>query len=241
MANNRDAFLQNLAAKYGRPVKTKADPIPEWVVDFPKTRLANESRAKLLESYIEYCRTVGIDIQVCRPDNLAQSLTEITESFTDGKIIINDDKRLHEAGVTASLKTKFGDSEVWVWSGDKGRENIAVAANCNIGIVHAEAGLVESGSIILESDKLYGRSVSLLPRYTIVVLKASTVLPRMHQYATQLDARVQAGERTPSVVNIISGPSSTADIELIKVVGVHGPVGITYLIVDDENIINEAA
>ncbi|TGD57472.1 LUD domain-containing protein, partial [Escherichia coli] len=53
------------------------------------------------------------------------------------------------------------------------------------------------------------------------------------QLAERLHQKAQAGERMPSCINIISGPSSTADIELIKVVGVHGPVKAVYLIIED--------
>ncbi|RIY32942.1 hypothetical protein CKF54_03840 [Psittacicella hinzii] len=232
--NNRDEFLRSIALKYGREMKTTPDPIPEWVVNYPRTRLTEVSRTDLLSNYIEYCKTVGIDIQVTKPENLARTVVELSASFTDGKIILNDDKRLHDAGITQSLINHFGQEQIWVWDANKGRANLAFAATANIGIVHAECGLTESGSIVLESSPLYGRSVSLLPKYTVVVVKASTVLPRMHQYAIQIDERAKKGERTPSVINVISGPSSTADIELIKVVGVHGPVGISYVIVDDE-------
>ena len=51
--------------------------------------------------------------------------------------------------------------------------------------------------------------------------------------AKVLHKKAQQGERMPSCINIISGPSSTADIELIKVIGVHGPVAKIYLIIDD--------
>ncbi|RIY31716.1 hypothetical protein CJP74_06495 [Psittacicella melopsittaci] len=232
--NNRDEFLKSIALKYGREVKTAPDPIPEWVVNYPRTRLTDLPRNQLLSNYIDYCKTVGIDIQITTPENLARTMVELTSSYTEGKIILNDDQRLHQAGITQALIKQFGEDEIWVWDGKKGRANLAFAATANIGIVHAECGLTESGSIVLESSPNYGRSVSLLPKYTIVVLKSSTVLPRMHQYAVELDKRALKGERAPSVINVISGPSSTADIELIKVVGVHGPVGITYVIVDDE-------
>ncbi|WP_317853421.1 LutC/YkgG family protein [Escherichia fergusonii] len=75
--------------------------------------------------------------------------------------------------------------------------------------------------------------LSLLPESSIFVLRKSSILPRVAQLAEKLHQKAQAGERMPSCINIISGPSSTADIELIKVVGVHGPVKAVYLIIED--------
>ena len=86
---------------------------------------------------------------------------------------------------------------------------------------------------MLFSQAERGRSVSLLPEKSIVVVRKSKVLPRVAQLAKVLHDKAQQGERMPSCVNIISGPSSTADIELIKVVGVHGPVAKIYLVIDD--------
>ncbi|MCZ5895781.1 LUD domain-containing protein, partial [Escherichia coli] len=69
-----------------------------------------------------------------------------------------------------------------------------------------------SGQLLL---KKRGRSLSLLPEYSLFILRKSTILPRVAQLAEKLHQKAQAGERMPSCINIISGPSSTADIELI--------------------------
>ena len=120
-----------------------------------------------------------------------------------------------------------------VWDPAKGIENISQAEQAKVGVVYAEYGLTESGGVVLFSAAGRGRSLSLLPESSLFILRKSTILPRVAQLAEKLHQKAQAGERMPSCINIISGPSSTADIELIKVVGVHGPVKAVYLIIED--------
>ncbi len=87
--------------------------------------------------------------------------------------------------------------------------------------------------MVLFSAAGRGRSLSLLPESSLFILRKSTILPRVAQLAEKLHQTAQAGERMPSCINIISGPRSTADSELITVVGVHGPVKAGYLSIED--------
>ncbi|HFI3849612.1 TPA: lactate utilization protein C, partial [Escherichia coli] len=135
-----------------------------------------------------------------------------------------------ELGITERLQQ---ECNAVVWDPARGSENITQAEQAKVGVVYAEYGLTESGGVVLFSAPERGRSLSLLPESSIFVLRKSSILPRVAQLAEKLHQKAQAGERMPSCINIISGPSSTADIELIKVVGVHGPVKAVYLIIED--------
>ena len=100
-------------------------------------------------------------------------------------------------------------------------------------MVYAEYGLCETGGVVLFSSPLQGRAISLLPTTTVFVIYKSRLLYGVTQLAHVLRQRVQEGETLPSCINLIAGPSSTADIELIKVVGVHGPLNAVYVIIED--------
>ena len=41
-------------------------------------------------------------------------------------------------------------------------------------------------------------------------------------------------QKLPNYVGFITGPSRTADIECVGTVGVHGPIEVSIIVVDDE-------
>ncbi|NBI43319.1 lactate utilization protein C [[Haemophilus] felis] len=227
---NRENFLNKLAEKMGRPCQTVPAPMPKWVNNHPTTRLTDRTQEQLCNEFVDFSRVMMADVVIAKENELPQTMLDICEKYGGGKVIINNDKRLVELGITPILQAKF---DSYVWDFNAGDENIAKAEQANIGVVYGEYGLAESGGVVLFSDKEFGRSVSLLPEKSVVVLRKSSVLPRVAQLAKILHDKAQNGERMPSCVNIISGPSATADIELIKVVGVHGPVAKIYLLIDD--------
>ncbi|MGX2955710.1 LutC/YkgG family protein [Ursidibacter arcticus] len=227
---NRENFLNKLAERMGRPRQTVPAPMPELVNNHPMTRLTDRTQTELCDEFINFARVMMADVVIAKENELPTAILDICEKYGGGNIIINNDERLVELGVTPTLQAKY---ESYIWDLNQPQQNITQAEQANIGVVYGEYGLAESGGIVLFSDKDFGRSVSLLPEKSVVVLRKSKVLPRVAQLAKILHEKAQQGERMPSCVNIISGPSATADIELIKVVGVHGPVSKIYLVIDD--------
>ncbi len=228
---NREKFLNKLAAKMGRERKFVPDQMEEPVNNHPTTRLTHLSQNDLCNEFMNFAKVLLVDVVETKEAEVPQAILDVCEKYGAGNIVLNKDERLEALGVTSAVQAKYADSYIWDYSKDA--ENIAKSAAANIGIVHGEYGLAESGGIVLFATKDNGRSTSLLPTTSVVVVRKSKVLPRVAQLAQILHEKAQAGERMPSCVNIISGPSATADIELIKVVGVHGPVNKIYVVIDD--------
>jgi len=97
------------------------------------------------------------------------------------------------------------------------------------GITSTRGGIAETGALILWSSKEEPRLMSLVPPIHIAVLHADKI------YSTFLEAIQEenwAGSM-PTNAFLISGPSKTADIELVLAFGVHGPRELIVLLIDE--------
>lgn len=94
-----------------------------------------------------------------------------------------------------------------------------------VGITGAEAGIADTGTIVVRSGEGRSRLASLLPPVHVALLDAARIVPEMRAYFEALEARGGAAADVQSTSNLvfISGPSRTADIEQTLTLGVHGP------------------
>ena len=92
----------------------------------------------------------------------------------------------------------------------------------DIGITGVDYAIAETGSAVLLPRKGISRVVSLVPPVHIAVVESGQVLPSLDELFTLRRQDFLNGD-IGSYLNLISGPSRSADIEYQLVTGVHGP------------------
>ncbi len=88
-------------------------------------------------------------------------------------------------------------------------------------ITDCEALVARTGSVLLSSRQEQGRIASIFFPVHIVIAYASQLVADLPQALDLMKQRY--GSNLPSMINLNTGPSRTADIEKTLVVGVHGP------------------
>lgn len=101
----------------------------------------------------------------------------------------------------------------------------------DLGLTGAQAGVAETGTLVLVSDDERHRLVSLLPPVHVAVLERRALVPDLDA-ALALVWRGDA-HALARCITFVTGPSRTADIELQLVVGVHGPRELHVLILGE--------
>jgi len=109
------------------------------------------------------------------------------------------------------------------------------AARAELGVTGADFALAETGTLILLSGAGRPRSTSLLPATHVAVFDRSRLLESLEQVGIMLEALHADPARAMSgaMINFITGPSRTADIELTLTRGVHGPKEVHAVFVEE--------
>lgn len=97
-------------------------------------------------------------------------------------------------------------------------------------MTRAFAGVAESGTIIQISGPENPTTLNFLPEAHIVMLEASQLFGSYEEVWTRLRG-IMGESSMPRTVNMISGPSRTADIEQTIVRPAHGPKNMHVIIV----------
>lgn len=112
------------------------------------------------------------------------------------------------------------------------RELIEAAEQADVGITWVDYAIGYTGTLALFSGPTQGRSVSLLPTVHIALFSKQDLVPTMSTVMNDIIER-KGTNNIPAAIDFITGPSRTSDIEMDLSIGVHGPVKVWVIVLDD--------
>ena len=209
---SRDRILNRLHAA----VKQVSSPAAA-ASGLPFEKLGRDEKIDKLKGFMEAVRT---EVHVVEAQNWIEPLKGIL-------------KKREIKTLLYAPQTTIGDTLQKYWPGKDENDGLPELVtyeghieNFKDQLFHTDAaitstlgGIAETGAIILWPDKKEPRSMSLVPPVHIAVLDADKIFNTLGEVMQAQNWP----EKMPTNAVLISGPSKTADIELILAFGVHGP------------------
>lgn len=100
----------------------------------------------------------------------------------------------------------------------------------DIGFTKAQAGIAETGTLVLNSKSEELRLATMICEVHVCVVRAADIRETSYDMEPVLRAM---SKDAPAYVAFVTGASRTADIERVLAIGVHGPLELHILILED--------
>jgi L-lactate dehydrogenase complex protein LldG len=177
-------------------------------------------RAQRIELFLEMARRAAAT--VARLDNL----DEVPGAVADYLAGENLPARLKLAPDARLQGLPWGSRPLIEISAGRSHGDDAVS------LCHAEAGIAETGTLMLASGPESPTTLNFLPDTEVVLLPADAVVGGMEEAWRILRGRFP-GQSLPRTVNLVTGPSRSADIGLKLQLGAHGPRRLHILLIGE--------
>ena len=101
----------------------------------------------------------------------------------------------------------------------------------DMGVTWADYGIADTGTLVIASDSEETRLATMLCEVHVALLKVSDIRASANEMTEELSAMTAP---TGSYTAFITGASRTADIERVLAIGVHGPLELHIILMEEE-------
>ncbi len=234
MTSAREAMLARIRAGLGQSrawLEAQAAAAPHTPPPFvhpPQADLAEQFAAEL-------ARVAGHAHRCADEQGALDTIAGIIGSRAGAGVIAWDRQQIGLPGLDALLE-RLGTWALDARVSDAPRaERLQALEPAQICISGADAGIAESGTLLLVSAPGRPRMASLLAPVAIVVLRRGQLVRGLGEALAAVRARYGDEPLTDhSSIILITGPSRTGDIEMTLTLGVHGPGEIHVVLIDSD-------
>lgn len=227
-ADTRNARTTILGALRGSaPAKPLPPPDLRPYLDGPHGRGSQGPRvdpSTLIDAFETAARAWRAEVLRADAAHWPQAVRQALEQRGCRRVVIGAASELLPAldAALAGLQVRRFDAPLEQWKGE-------LFDSIDAGITGADAGIADTGTLLLRPGAHEPRTLSLVPAVHVAVLMASRLYASLPAALRALSPQ----DDMPSNLLLISGPSKTADIQQTLAYGAHGPKELVIVLVND--------
>ncbi|MGH8012944.1 MAG: LutC/YkgG family protein [Candidatus Binataceae bacterium] len=213
-------LISSVRSALDHPPETAPVPLPQ-VESAPTAPSAR--RTELCAQFARELEAVGGHfIGVLSPSESARKIAELARRLEIHSASLAEGVELATEPFSSALR--HANLELINPAEDEAVKRLAA---CDLGVIEADYAIAATGTVAVVAGAQRPNSLTLLPPINIILVHANRVMPDLAAVIAAFGNETIATRR----ISLITGPSRTADIEKMIVLGVHGPRQLYVVIV----------